>query len=125
MADPSGAERIMTAPEHAQDENSNNPARGLPRRAPGGGINLLAGVRILDLTNSIAGPYATQILSDFGAEIIKIERPGQGDDSRGWGPPFLDGHSLWHASVNRNKQSIALDLRKDEGYAVFLDLLQT
>jgi Predicted acyl-CoA transferases/carnitine dehydratase len=115
----------MTAPEHAQDENSNNPARGLPRRAPGGGINLLAGVRILDLTNSIAGPYATQILSDFGAEIIKIERPGQGDDSRGWGPPFLDGHSLWHASVNRNKQSIALDLRKDEGYAVFLDLLQT
>jgi crotonobetainyl-CoA:carnitine CoA-transferase CaiB-like acyl-CoA transferase len=115
----------MTAPEHAQDENSNNPARGLPRRAPGGGINLLAGVRILDLTSSIAGPYATQILSDFGAEIIKIERPGQGDDSRGWGPPFLDGRSLWHASVNRNKQSIELDLRKDEGYAVFLDLLQT
>lgn len=115
----------MTAPEHVQDENSNNPARGLPRKASGGGINLLAGVRILDLTNSIAGPYATQILSDFGAEIIKIERPDQGDDSRGWGPPFLDGRSLWHASVNRNKKSIELDLRKDEGYAVFLDLLQS
>lgn len=115
----------MTASEHAQDDHRTNPARGLPRKTPGGGINLLAGLRILDLTTSIAGPYATQILSDFGAEIIKIERPGQGDDSRSWGPPFLEGRSLWHASVNRNKKSIELDLRKDEGYAVFLDLLQT
>ena len=115
----------MTAPEHVQDENSSNPARGLPRKAPGGGINLLAKVRILDLTNSIAGPYATQILSDFGAEVIKIERPGQGDNSRSWGPPFLEGRSLWYASVNRNKKSIELDLRKNEGYAVFIDLLQT
>ena len=115
----------MTAPDFMQAENGSNPARGLPRKAPGGGINLLTGIRILDLTNSIAGPYATQILSDFGAEIIKIERPGQGDDSRSWGPPFLEGRSLWHASVNRNKKSVTLDLRKDEGYAVFLELLAT
>ncbi len=114
----------MTALDPMQAESGNNPARGLPRKEPGGGINLLDGVRILDLTTSIAGPYATQILSDFGAEIIKIERPGQGDDSRSWGPPFLDGHSLWYASVNRNKKSIELDLRKDEGYTAFLDLLQ-
>lgn len=102
---------------------SENPARTLPRRPAGGGIELLAGVRVLDLTNSIAGPYGTQLLSDFGAEIVKIERPRQGDDSRGWGPPFLDGRSLWHASVNRNKKSVELDLRKDEGYAVLLDLV--
>jgi crotonobetainyl-CoA:carnitine CoA-transferase CaiB-like acyl-CoA transferase len=124
IADPNGAERIMTAPDPMQAENGSNPARDLPRKAPGGGINLLAGLRILDLTTSIAGPYATQILSDFGAEIIKIERPGQGDDSRSWGPPFLDGYSLWYASVNRNKKSVELDLRKDEGYGVFLNLLR-
>lgn len=100
-----------------------NPARNLLRKSPCGGIELLAGVRVLDLTNSLAGPYATQLLSDFGAEIIKIERPGQGDDSRGWGPPFLEGRSLWHASVNRNKKSVALDPRKEEGYRVVLDLL--
>jgi crotonobetainyl-CoA:carnitine CoA-transferase CaiB-like acyl-CoA transferase len=114
----------MTAPDPMQAESSSNPARDLPRKAPGGGINLLAGLRILDLTTSIAGPYATQILSDLGAEIIKIERPRYGDDSRTWGPPFLDGYSLWSASVNRNKKSVELDLRKDEGYAVFLDLLR-
>ena len=107
-----------------QSENIDNPARRLPRKVPGGGIDLLAGVRILDLTGSIAGPYATQILSDFGAEIIKIERPGQGDDSRTWGPPFLEGRSLWNISVNRNKKSVELDLRQDEGRAVFLELLQ-
>lgn len=109
-----------------QSDNApvSNPARQLPRKAPGGGINLLHGVRVLDLTNSIAGPYATQLLSDFGAEIIKIERRGRGDDSRGWGPPFLEGRSLWHASVNRNKKSVELDLRKQEGYALFLDLVR-
>ena len=115
----------MTAPGPRLAESGSNPARGLPRKAPGGGISLLANVRILDLTNSIAGPYATQILSDFGAEVIKVERPGQGDDSRSWGPPFLEGRSLWYASVNRNKKSVTLDLRNDEGYKVFLDLLQT
>lgn len=111
-----------TAP--AQTETISNPARELPRRSPGGGMNLLADVRVLDLTTSIAGPYATQLLSDFGADVVKIERPGQGDDSRSWGPPFLEGRSLWHASVNRNKRSVTLDLRKAEGYAVFLDLVQ-
>jgi crotonobetainyl-CoA:carnitine CoA-transferase CaiB-like acyl-CoA transferase len=115
---------LKTSPAPQAPATASNPARELPRKAPGGGVNLLAGVRVLDLTTSIAGPYATQLLSDFGAEVVKIERPGQGDDSRGWGPPFLEGRSLWHASVNRNKKSVTLDLRKEEGYAVFLDLVQ-
>jgi crotonobetainyl-CoA:carnitine CoA-transferase CaiB-like acyl-CoA transferase len=70
---------------------------------------------VLDLTNSIAGPYATQILGDLGAEVLKIERPDRGDDTRDWGPPFLDGQSLWFASVNRNKRSATIDLAAAEG----------
>lgn len=79
---------------------------------------LLAGIRVLDLTTSIAGPYATMLLADFGAEIVKIERPGRGDDCRGWGPPFLDGESLWFLSVNRNKRSVALDYSGEAGRAL-------
>ena len=89
------------------------PAPGSPCAAP-----LLAGVKIVDLTTSIAGPYATMLLADFGAEVVKIERPGRGDDSRAWGPPFLDGESLWFLSVNRNKRSVALDYSGAEGRAV-------
>lgn len=85
------------------------PLHGLPVLTPGKGLNLLHGIRVVDLTTSVAGPYASMLLSDFGAEVIKIERP-EGDDARGWGPPFLDGESLWFAAVNRNKKSVVLDL---------------
>lgn len=95
------------------------PTDALPIRRLGEGFNLLAGVRIIDLTTSIAGPSGTMLLADMGAEVIKIERPGGGDDARSWGPPFLDGESLWFASVNRNKKSVALDFSKATG----LDLL--
>jgi crotonobetainyl-CoA:carnitine CoA-transferase CaiB-like acyl-CoA transferase len=95
----------------------------LPRLVPGGGFTLLAGVRVVDLTTSVAGPCATQLLADFGAEIIKVERRGGGDDARAWGPPFLDGESLWFLSVNRNKRSLALDYGKPEGAAVLRDLV--
>lgn len=95
------------------------PTDALPIRRFGEGFNLLAGVRIIDLTTSIAGPSGTMLLADMGAEVIKIERPGGGDDARSWGPPFLDGESLWFASVNRNKKSVALDFSKATG----LDLL--
>lgn len=95
------------------------PADALPIRRLGEGFNLLADVRIIDLTTSIAGPSGTMLLADMGAEVIKIERPGGGDDARSWGPPFLDGESLWFASVNRNKKSVALDFSKATG----LDLL--
>jgi len=85
------------------------PLGDLPLVAAGEGFSLLRGVRVVDLTTSIAGPYATMLLSDFGAEIIKVERP-DGDDARTWGPPFLNGESLWFAAVNRNKKSVVIDV---------------
>jgi crotonobetainyl-CoA:carnitine CoA-transferase CaiB-like acyl-CoA transferase len=78
----------------------------------------LAGVRVVDLTRALAGPYATLMLADAGADVLKIERPGTGDDTRGWGPPFVepsDGHgdrvSTYFLAVNRNKRSVELDLK--------------
>lgn len=85
---------------------------------------MLDGIRVLDLTTSIAGPYATQLLSDLGADVIKVERPGAGDDTRAWGPPFLEGHSLWYLGVNRNKQSVTLDYSSPEGLAVLHALVR-
>lgn len=100
----------------------NLPMFQLPQVAANGGFDLLEGVRVLDLTTSVAGPFATMLLADLGAEVIKIERPGTGDDARAWGPPFLDGESLWFMSVNRNKLSVALDYSKPEGLEVLKDL---
>ncbi len=94
------------------------PAETLPVKS-GDGLSLLEGLRVLDLTSSIAGPYAGQLLGDMGAEVIKIERPSAGDDARAWGPPFLAGESLWFTSVNRNKRSVALDQTRPAGRAVF------
>ena len=77
----------------------------------------LADVTVVDLTTNVAGPFATQILGDLGADVIKIERPGSGDDTRGWGPPFW-GHdrvSVSFLTLNRNKRSVVLDLRSQEG----------
>src|SRR5829696_9348512 len=71
----------------------------------------LRGVRVLDLTRVLAGPLATMILGDLGADVIKVERPDGGDETRGWGPPFDDrGESAYYLSVNRNKRSLAADL---------------
>ncbi|XP_076621181.1 succinyl-CoA:glutarate CoA-transferase isoform X2 [Colletes latitarsis] len=74
----------------------------------------LADIRVLDLTRVVAGPYCTMILGDLGAEVLKIERPGGGDESRKWGPPFVEGtqESVYFLSVNRNKKSICIDLKK-------------
>jgi len=85
-------------------------------------FRMLGDVVVLDLTTSIAGPYASMLLSDFGAEVIKVERPG-GDDARHWGPPFLDGDSLWFHSVNRNKRSLCLDYTAPAGREVLAGLL--
>jgi crotonobetainyl-CoA:carnitine CoA-transferase CaiB-like acyl-CoA transferase len=80
----------------------------------------LHGIRVVDMTRALAGPYATLMLADAGADVLKIERPGVGDDTRGWGPPFLrpsDGgepQSTYYLSVNRNKRSVALDLKDPE-----------
>lgn len=74
-------------------------------------MTLLSGVRVLDFTRVLAGPLCTMTLGDLGADILKVERPGAGDDTRGWGPPFDDrGESAYYLSVNRNKRSLAADL---------------
>src|ERR1700760_5086754 len=90
------------------------PADGLPLKA-GTPLDLLEGVVVIDLTTSIAGPYCGQLLADLGATVLKIEKPGAGDDCRSWGPPFLDGESLWFLSVNRNKHGVALDVTNARG----------
>lgn len=101
-----------------------NPIDALPVRALAQGFSLLEGVRVVDLTTSVAGPSATMLLADMGAEVLKIERPEGGDDARAWGPPFLDGESLWFLSVNRNKKSIALDYSQPEGLNVLHRLVR-
>jgi crotonobetainyl-CoA:carnitine CoA-transferase CaiB-like acyl-CoA transferase len=96
--------------------------RTLPERsAPA--LDLMNGVRVLDLTSSIAGPYAGQLLADMGATVVKVEKPKTGDDARAWGPPFLHGESLWFMSVNRGKHSITLDFSADEGAEVLRNLV--
>jgi crotonobetainyl-CoA:carnitine CoA-transferase CaiB-like acyl-CoA transferase len=74
----------------------------------------LAGIRVVDLSQNLAGPYCTQILGDLGADVVKVEPPGMGDAARAWGPPFLGGHSPLFLSANRNKRSVVLDLTREE-----------
>jgi len=85
-------------------------------------LDTLRGVRVLDLTRMLAGPFGAMILADLGAEVIKVERPHTGDDIRTVGPHFRGGESVYFLSVNRGKQSVALDLGRPEGRAVLLDL---
>lgn len=85
----------------------------------------LTGIRVLDLSRVLAGPMCTMTLGDLGADVLKVERPGAGDDTRGWGPPFADdGQSAYFRSVNRNKLSIALDLARPEQRSQLLTLLR-
>ena len=100
-----------------------------PRRVRGAGraeravVKLFEGVRVLDLSRMLAGPYGSMLLADMGAEVIKIEEPDGGDPMRVMGPPFLpDGDSAYFLAINRNKKSVALDLTKPAGRSVFLDL---
>ena len=78
----------------------------------------LAGLLVADLTQNIAGPYCTQILGDMGAEVVKIERPGRGDDARAWAPPYWGRESATFMSVNRNKRSLAVDMKAPDGRAI-------
>jgi crotonobetainyl-CoA:carnitine CoA-transferase CaiB-like acyl-CoA transferase len=83
----------------------------------------LDGIRVVDLTRFMAGPFGTAMLGDYGADILKIEPPGEGDGARAWGPPFVDGESIYFLSVNRNKRSLTLNLRHPEGVALFLRMV--
>jgi crotonobetainyl-CoA:carnitine CoA-transferase CaiB-like acyl-CoA transferase len=85
----------------------------------------LAGLRILDLSRALAGPFCTQMLADLGAAVVKIEQPGPGDHTRAWGPPFQGGESAYFLSVNRGKRSMALDLRHPHGVTVLQRLVAT
>ncbi|XP_067434349.1 succinate--hydroxymethylglutarate CoA-transferase isoform X1 [Thunnus thynnus] len=96
--------------------------RRLTHTPTGENLRPLEGVRVLDLTRVLAGPFATMILGDLGAEVIKVERPGAGDDTRAWGPPFVGTESAYFLSVNRNKKSIAVDLKHPGGVKVILEL---
>jgi len=82
----------------------------------------LSGIRILDLSRILAGPYCTMILGDQGAEVIKVERPGAGDDTRTWGPPFTGGESAYYLCCNRNKRSITIDLKSPRGVELVKEL---
>ncbi|HBI82977.1 MAG TPA: CoA transferase, partial [Alcaligenaceae bacterium] len=89
----------------------------------------LTGIRILDLSRVLAGPWCTQNLADLGADVIKVERPKYGDDTRAWGPPFLkdeEGHdtteAAYYLSANRNKRSIEVDIASPEGIKLIKDL---
>ena len=85
----------------------------------------LAGVRVLDLTRAMTGPFCTLMLGDMGADVVKVELPGRGDESRGWGPPFVDGgESAYFLSVNRNKRGLTLDMRSPEGKEIAWRLLE-
>ena len=84
--------------------------------------SILKNVRVLDLTQNIAGPFCTEILADFGAEVIKIERPGTGDDTRSWRPPVIGGESATFLALNRNKKSVGIDLGRPEGRALVHEL---
>ncbi len=84
----------------------------------------LAGIKVVDLSRFIAGPYCTMRLGDMGAEVIKVESPGKGDDSRALGPPFIKGESAYYMSFNRNKKSIALNLRQEKGREILTKLIE-
>jgi succinate--hydroxymethylglutarate CoA-transferase len=85
----------------------------------------LAGIRVIDLTRILAGPLCTMMLGDMGADVIKIEPPGRGDDTRTWGPPFVAGESTYFLSINRNKRSLTLNLAVPEGQRILAGLIET
>ena len=84
----------------------------------------LTGVRVLDLTRILAGPLCTMMLGDMGADVIKVEPPGAGDDTRSWGPPFAEGESAYYLGVNRNKRSMTLNMALKSGQAVLAGLIR-
>lgn len=84
----------------------------------------LDGLKVLDLSRVLAGPYCTMLLADMGADVVKVEQPGKGDDTRGYGPPFLNGESTYFMSINRNKRSLTLNLKHAQGKGILRQMIQ-
>ena len=87
-------------------------------------MKALDGVRVLDLTRALAGPFCTLMLGDYGADVIKIELPNTGDDTRHWGPPFIGEESAYFLSINRNKRSLTLNFKEEQAREIFLKLVE-
>ena len=85
---------------------------------------LLEGIRVLDLSRIIAGPFCSQILGDMGADVIKVEQPGSGDETRTWGPPFANGEAVYFFCVNRNKRSVTINLKDPRGQGILRELVK-
>jgi crotonobetainyl-CoA:carnitine CoA-transferase CaiB-like acyl-CoA transferase len=92
-------------------------------RIPGVTGGVLSGITVLDLTRVLSGPYCTMMLADMGARVIKVEHPRGGDDTRAWGPPFVNGESTYFLGINRNKESVTLDFKKPAGRTILDQLL--
>ena len=88
-------------------------------------MKALEGVKVVDLTRALAGPYCTMMLGDYGADVVKVELPGTGDDTRGWAPPHIGDQSAYFLSINRNKRSLTLNLRHDDGRRIFMDMAKS
>jgi crotonobetainyl-CoA:carnitine CoA-transferase CaiB-like acyl-CoA transferase len=114
-----GEQRDADAVLHDEDT-----LEALPAISGGAAEGALAGVRVVDLTRALAGPYCTLMLADHGAEVIKVEQPGTGDETRGWAPPHIKGVSAYYLSINRNKRSITLDLKHPDGAKVLERLIE-
>src|SRR5262245_26131413 len=84
----------------------------------------LEGIRVIDLTRVVSGPYCTMLLGDLGAEVIKVERPGEGDDTRAFAPPFQGDQAAYFLSINRNKKSVTLDLKNNLGKELLWALIE-
>ncbi|XP_017678795.1 PREDICTED: succinate--hydroxymethylglutarate CoA-transferase isoform X3 [Lepidothrix coronata] len=119
----SGSARAPSAASASSGSGSGGGARsGGASPADASNVKPLDGVKILDLTRVLAGPFATMNLGDLGAEVIKVERPGAGDDTRAWGPPFAGTESVYFLSVNRNKKSIAINMKDSKGAKLIREL---
>ena len=103
---------------------ASSPRRPAPTARAGQGKPPLAGIRVIDLTRVLAGPFCAMSLGDMGAEVIKVEEPGKGDDTRGW-PPFVGGEATYFMSVNRNKKSITLNLKAPDGQDILRRLIKS
>lgn len=96
----------------------------LPAISGGESAGALEGIRVIDLTRALSGPYCTLMLADHGADVVKVEQPGVGDETRSWAPPLINGISAYYLAINRNKRSITIDLKHPEGKKVLERLIE-